>query len=186
MKTLILIISVIILMSCHANKYNGEFDCYSEAINILFKRRSVDTVYLATNFPNFKVYEDEFPEQIFYYNDLDENQNKYIEILPNRHFWNFHLLDKVKTVVNKKNSKEVNFARFNYSFKMKLDENPNLGRTFLTFSPIYYNEENDKGFFIVSEINNINIGFTDIFYICKNNNSYEIFDQISVHRFMPY
>ena len=162
MKTLILIISVIIFGSCHTDKYNGEFDCYSEAINMLFKKRSVDTVYVATNFPNFKVYEGKFPEQIFYYNDLNEYQNKYLEIMPNKYFWDNLLLNKVIM------HNQYYFARFTYSFEMKLEKNPNLDRTFLTFSPIYFNEEDNNGFFIVSDINNINIGFTTIFFVSKN------------------
>ncbi len=175
-----------LLIGCKDLSHKNQFNCYSTAINLLYTTCHVDTVYVALNFPNFKVNEGKFPEQIFYYNDLNENQNKYIEIIPNNYFWHFHLLDNVNTVVNQKSSKEVHFSRFNYSLNMQLDNSINSHRIFLVFSPIYFDEADNNGFFIVSEINNIKIGSTKIFYVCKNENFYEVYDQIYVHRFMPY
>lgn len=171
---------------CNDLKKKEQFNCYADAINLLYTTHHVDTVYIAKNFPNFKVNEGKFPEQIFYYNELNENQDEYLEIIPNNHFWHFHLLNKVKTVFNKRNDKEVHFSRFNYSLDMPLTNSVNYDRIFLVFSPIYYHVEDNIGFFIVSEINNIRISSTKIFYVFKNNNSYEICDQINIDRFMPY
>lgn len=185
MKSVLIIFIVSVIGSCSSIQYTEEFNCYADAINSLFKDHHVDTVYVASNVSNFKVAEGKLPEQIFYYHDLNENQSKYSEIFPNSSFWDHNLLNQIKTHVNKRNNTEVHFTRFNYNAQIKWEKYPNFNRTYLTFSPIYYNNIDNNGFFIVAEINNLNIGFTSIFYIKKNHNSYEIFDHIKIHRIMP-
>jgi|SRR5690606_10776957 len=186
MKIVYLVIAVIIFGSCNSGQYSGEFECYSEAINILFQKCNVDTLYVATNFPDFNVREGKLPEEIFDFNDLDRNQTNYIQIRPDSLFWNYKLFNHVKPIFNKKKRNLVHKARFSYSFDMKLEQDPNLNRTFLTFSPIYFDTKENKGFFIASEINNIKIGFTTTFFVSRFEEKFVIFDHVLIHRFMPY
>lgn len=172
--------------SCKYLNTQTQFDCYSEAINILYSKNFVDTVYVANNFPNFRVEAGKFPQEIFYFNDLDENQYKYVEIKPDSSFWHFHLLDKVKPAINFINKKTVYYERFDYSFNIHLENNISKSRVFVVFSPIYYNEKANNGFFIASEINNVRIGSTKVFYIHKVEGCFNLVDHVFIHRFMPF
>lgn len=166
-------------LSCGVNKSYEDFECYTASINFLFKKRQIDTIYIANNFPNFKLKDDEFPQSIFYYDGLIEDNCLYDEIIPPKYFW-YHFLLKTIDIKN-----PVHFKRFNYSIDFKLQEGPNLKRTYLIFSPIYYDNLKQKGFFIVTEANNINIGFTTIFYITKLGTKYSILDAINIHKYLP-
>lgn len=167
------------LHQCKKPTYNGEFDCYAEAINIRIKNRNVDTVYIARNFPNFKINNGKFPEEIYYNHNLSKDQSEYNDIIPNAYFWDKLLLNKI-SIRNK-----YHFARFEYSYNMHLDISTKFNGTFLTFSPIYMEKNGYKGFFILSEIKNKKTSFTTLFYVCKIGNNYEIFNHFDIYDFMP-
>lgn len=186
MKIPFSIFIIFTFFSCNSKKSQSPFDCYSEALNLLHSKDFSDTIYVATNFPDFKVSEGKFPEEIFDYNDLIQNQNDYLEIIPDNKFWHFHLLNNVKPAINRKNKKNVHFTRFKYSVHLKLEEYPNFNRTYITFSPIYYDKTNNNGFFIGSEINNIKIGSSTVFFVRNDKGLFTLYDHVSIHRFMPY
>lgn len=178
-----ILITLIFLLSCRAKPIEN-FDVYSESINIEFKDSKIDTLYIANNFPNFKIKDGQFTDDIFEWGNLNRNEHEYIEIIPNSNFWNNTLLRSVKI------KNQIQFKRFDYHFenfyaKMGFQEGPNVNRTYLIFSPIYFDENNNKGFFIVSESNNINIGFTTAYYIKKENQKFIISSVATLHRFLP-
>ena len=175
--------ALILLLSCR-DKPIDKFDVYSDSINIEFKDSKIDTVYIANNFPNFKIKVGKFTDDIFEWGNLNRNEHEYIEIIPNSKFWNNTLLRSVKT------KNHIQFKRFDYHFEnfytnMGFQEGPNLNRTYIIFSPIYFDEKNNKGFFIVSETNNRNIGFTTAYYIKKENQKFIISSVATLHRFLP-
>lgn len=184
MKNNVILITLMFSLSCR-DKLVENFDVYTESINIEFQDSKIDTVYIANNFPNFKINDGKFPDYIYDWGDLNRNDHEYIKIIPNSKFWDNTLFKNVRI------KNPILFKRFDYHFEnfytnMNFQQGPNLNRTYLIFSPIYFDEKNNKGFFIVSEANNINVGFTTAYYITKESQKFVISSEATVPRFLPY
>lgn len=127
------------------DNFTNYYDIYAEAFKKHYGNDNIEKIYIALDFPDFKMFEGDFFFEVFDYTSF-KNNNNFIEEIPNK--------DKfIHTFNSKFKNRNIEYIYFNkfVNDTMLLKENKN---PIFVFSPIYFDSLQGFGFVLISRFNN--------------------------------